>query len=113
MVFARIGLRTAARKITVRAQAQDLLLAQLLYLEAKMPACQIEEGRLDELIGPERGGAWIGRRVAPARLGVHQSIEKEIEGGAITGTRRRCLRLGRRRLRQRRWFIDGYRPVNG
>src|SRR5262245_33136258 len=110
-IFPRVGFRAAARKSAIRAQAQDLVLAQLLHLDTEMPARQVKEGRLDELIGSKRRGARIGSRVAAARFGAHQAIEKHIEGWAIGGGRRPGLVRRKRRLR-RLWLRCGS-PIDG
>ena len=64
--------RNGAQNCDPYARRKIASLAQLLHLDAKMPARQVEEGRLDELIGPQRRGAGIGGRISPARFGVHQ-----------------------------------------
>src|SRR5262249_58751947 len=86
---AQIGPGPAAGKAAVGAQPQDFLLAQLPDFAAEMPARQVEEGRLDELVGPERRRAGIGRTIAATRFGAHQTIEKGLKPRLIGGGERR------------------------
>ena len=59
------------------------------------------------------GGAVDAFDVVPDLVCLAKALGGGLPCGAIGGTRRRSLLLGRRRLRQRRWFIDRHRPVNG